>query len=47
MINIYHGQACGRMLKHSTKRIEESLLNDEQQEHNASQLLVPQANTTP
>jgi len=35
MINIYHGQACGRLLKHNTNKIEALLLEDKQQEHNA------------
>jgi len=46
MINIYHGQACGRMLKHNTKKIEALLLEDQQQEHNAPQLLMPQVTET-
>lgn len=47
LINIYHGQACGRMLKYNTKKIETLLLEDQQQEHNASQLLVPQVTENP
>jgi len=46
MINIYHGQACWRLLKHNTNKIEALLLEDKQQEHNAPQLLVPQVTET-
>jgi len=46
MINIYHGQVCGRMLKHNTKEIEASLLKDQQQGHNALQLLAPKVTET-
>jgi len=46
MINIYHGQVCGRLLKHNTKKIEVLLLKDKQQEHNTPQLLVPQVTET-
>jgi len=42
MINIYHGQACGRMLKHNTKAIEASLLKNQQEEHNTLELLAVQ-----
>jgi len=34
------------MLKHNTKKIEALLLEDQQQEHNAPQLLMPQVTET-
>jgi hypothetical protein len=33
MISIYHGQACGRMLKHNTNEIEAILFGDEEKEY--------------
>ena len=43
MINIYHGQACGRILKHNnTKEMAAALIRDQQEEHNGLQLLAPQ-----
>jgi len=44
MINIYHGQACGRILKHNnTTEMETALIRDQQQEERGGlQLLAPQ-----